>query len=122
MYSPNKQGEYTPIDGAPRFSVQGLSDALSGLGSKDTVVEPPAEEMALQLEVTMVDCPGCPPPAFSWNAGMIMHVLKNDPALRDLDHTQVDGPRTTCLFFFDKQCHCLQMQLKHSAPFCLEHS
>ena len=41
------------MDGTPGFSVQGLLDALSGLGSKDTVVEPPVEEMALQLEVTM---------------------------------------------------------------------
>ena len=41
MYSPNEQGEYMSMDGAPRFSVQELSDALSGLGSKDTIVEPP---------------------------------------------------------------------------------
>ena len=66
MYLSNDQGEYMPMDGTPRFSVQGLSDALSGLGSEDTVVEPPAKEMAMQLEVIMVDCPGHPHlPVFS---------------------------------------------------------
>ena len=39
MYLPNEHGEYMPMDGAPEFSVQGLSDALSGLGFEDTVVE-----------------------------------------------------------------------------------
>ena len=32
-----------------------------------------------------------------------MHILKGDPALRDLEHVQVDGPCTAYLFFFDKQ-------------------
>ena len=34
------------------------------------------------LEVTMADHPGqlCPP-MFSWNVGMVMHVLKNDRSL-----------------------------------------
>ena len=41
MYSPNEQGEYTPADGTQAFTVQGLTDALSGLVSEDTVVEPP---------------------------------------------------------------------------------
>ena len=75
--------------------------------SEDTVAEPPEEELILQLEVTMADCPGHPClPAFSWNAGMVMHVLKNDPALRDLEYVQVDNPGTTYLFFLDNQCHC----------------
>ena len=105
MYSPNEHGEYMPMDGVPGFSVQGLSDVLSDLGSKDTIVELPAEEMALQLEATMEDHPGYPhPSAFLWNMGMIMHVLKNDLSLRDLKHVQVEGPGTAYLFFFDKQC------------------
>ena len=32
-------------------------------------------------------------------------VLKNDPALRDLEYVQVDNAGTTYLFFLDKQCH-----------------
>ena len=80
--------------------MQGLTDALSGLESEDTVVEPSKEELILQLEVTMADCLGHPrPPAFSWNARMVMHVLKNDPALRDLEYVQVDNPGTAYLFF-----------------------
>ena len=107
MYSPNEQGEYTPADGAQAFTVQGLTDVLSGLELEDMVVEPPEEEMILQLEVTMADRPGHPhPPAFLWNAGMVMHILKNDPALRDLEYVQVDNPSTAYLFFLDKQCHC----------------
>ena len=83
MYLPNKQGEYTPEDGAQALIVQGLTDMLLGLESEDMVVEPPKEELILQLEVTMADHP-CHPclPAFSWNAGMVMHVLKNDTTLR----------------------------------------
>ena len=105
MYSPNEQGEYTPEDGAQALTVQGLADALSELESEDMVVEPPEEELILQLEVTMADRPGHPRlPAFLWNAGMVMHVLKNDPALRDLKYVQVDNPGTTYLFFLDKQC------------------
>ena len=65
MYLPNEQGEYTPADGAQAFIVQGLTDVLTRLESEDTVVEPPKEELILQLEVTMADCPGCPcPPVF----------------------------------------------------------
>ena len=80
MYSPNEQGEYIPADGAHAFTVQGLTDALSGLESEDTVVEPPEEELILQLEVTMADHLGRPCPlVFSWNAGMVMNILKNDP-------------------------------------------
>ena len=106
MYSHNEQGEYTLEDGTQALTVQGLRDALSGLESEDTVVEPPEEELILQLEVMMADHPGCPhPPAFLWNAGMVMHVLKNDPTLRDLEYVQVDNPGTAYLFFLDKQCH-----------------
>ena len=32
MYSPDDQGEYTPLDGTPRFSMQGLLDALADVG------------------------------------------------------------------------------------------
>ena len=32
-----------------------------------------------------------------------MHVLKDDPALWDLEHVQVDGPSTAYLFFYDKK-------------------
>ena len=80
MYSPDDQGEYVPKLGAQNFSVQGLSDALTSLESKVTVVQPPAEEYALLLEVTMADCPRhlCPP-TFSWKVGMVLHVLKSDP-------------------------------------------
>ena len=107
MYSPNEQGEYTPADGAQAFTVHGLTDALSGLKLEDTVVEPPKEELILQLEVMMEDCLGHPRPlAFSWNASMVMHILKNDPALRNLEYVQVDNPCTTYLFFLDKQCCC----------------
>ena len=58
------------------------------------------------LEVTMADCPGRPrPPMFSWNAGMVMHILKSDPVLWELQHVQVDGRGTANLFFYDKQGH-----------------
>ena len=104
MYSPDNQGEYMPEGGAPSFSIQGLSDALTALDTVVTVVQPPSEEYILLLEVTMADCPGClHPPVFFWNAGMVMHVLKGDPTLRDLEQVQVDGPDTAYLFFFDKQ-------------------
>ena len=63
MYSPDEQGEYVPLDGAPRFSVQGLSDALADV--EEGITEPPAEEYTMMLEVTMADHPGWPrPPAF----------------------------------------------------------
>ena len=104
MYSPDEQGEYMPLDGAMRFSVQGLSDTLADVG--EGITEPPVEEYTMMLEVTMANHPGwlCPP-AFSWNARMVMHVLKNDPVLRELEHMQVDGPGTAYLFFYDKQGH-----------------
>ena len=37
--------------------------------------------------------------------GMVMHVLKSDPVLQELEHMQVDGPGTAYLFFYDKQGH-----------------
>ena len=112
LYLPDNQGEYAPESGMHNFSVQGLSDALMALESQVTVVQPPTEEYALMLEVTMADCPRHPcPSAFSWNAGIVMHVLKADPTLRDLEHVQVDGPGAAYLFF-NKQGH---RGLKHDA-------
>ena len=68
--------------------------------------EAPAKEYAMILEVMMADHPGQPrPPAFSWNAGMVMHILKSDLVLRELEHMQVDGLGTAYLFFYDKQGH-----------------
>ena len=55
MYSPDDQGEYVPKVGTQNFSVQGLSDVLTSLESEVTVVQPPAKEYALLLEVTMAD-------------------------------------------------------------------
>ena len=98
MYSPDEQGEYMLLDGTLRFSMQGLSNAQADVG--EGITEPPAEEYTMMLEVMMADHPGRPrPPAFSWNVGMVMHVLKNDPGLRELEHVQVDGPGTAYLFF-----------------------
>ena len=103
MYSPD---EHMPEAGALSFSIQGLSDALTALDTKVTVVQPPTEEYALLLKVTMAGCPGHPcPPAFSWNVGMVMHILNGNPTLRDLKHVQVDGPGTAYLCFFNKQGH-----------------
>ena len=104
MYSPDEQGEYMPLDGTPRFSMQGLSDALADVG--EGINWTPAEEYTMMLEVMMVDRPGQPHPlTLSWNTGMVMHVLKSDPVLRKLEHMQVDGPGTAYLFFYDKQGH-----------------
>ena len=92
------------LDGAPRFSMQGLSDALADVG--EGINETPVEEYTMMLEVMMADHPSWPhPPAFSWNGGMVMHVLNSDPVLRELEHMQVDGPGTAYLFFYDKQGH-----------------
>ena len=102
MYSPDDQGEYMPLEEAPRFSLQGLSDALVDIG--EGTGKTSVEEYALMLKVMMVDRPGRPrPPTFSWNAGMVMHVLKSDLVL--WEHVQVDGPGTAYLFFYDKQGH-----------------
>ena len=104
MYSPDEQGEYMLLDGTPRFSMQELSDAPADVG--EGINETSVEEYTMMLEVMMADHPGRPhPPAFSWNAGMVMHILKSDPVLRELEHMQVDGPGTAYLFFYDKQGH-----------------
>ena len=55
MYLPDDQGEYMPKVGMQNFSIQGLSDVLTSLESEVTVVQPPAEEYALLLEVTMAN-------------------------------------------------------------------
>ena len=86
MYLPDDQGEYAFEVDVLSFSIQGLSDMLMALETV-TKVQPMPEEFVLQLEVMMADHPGHPcPPVFSWNAGMILHVLKSDPTLRDLEH------------------------------------
>ena len=60
-----------------------------------------AEEFIIQLDVTMADRLGRPqPPAYSWNGGLVRHMLKNDPAMGDLKHVEVDGPGRAYLFFF----------------------
>ena len=102
MYLPDDQEEYVPKSGAQNLSIQELLDALMSLESKVTMIQPPAEEYALLLEVTMADCLGhlCPP-TFSWNVGMVLHILKGDSTLRDLEHVQVDG--MVYIFFYDKQ-------------------
>ena len=104
MYSPDDQGEYTAMDENLRFSLQRLSDALADV--RKGTGRTSAEEYALTLEVMMADRPGRPcPPTFSWNVGMVMHILKSDPVLRELEHVQVDGPGAAYLFFYDKQGH-----------------
>ena len=45
------------------------------------------------------------PPMFSWNVGMVMHILRSDPVLRELEYMQVDGLGTAYVFFYDKQGH-----------------
>ena len=70
MYSLDDQGEYTLLDGAPQFSMQGLSDALADV--QEGIDETPEEEYAMMLEVTMADRPGWPrPPTFSSNMGWL---------------------------------------------------
>ena len=102
MYSPDNQGECMSLDKAPQFSVQGLSDVLTDVG--EGTDETPAEEYTMMLEVTMADHPGRPrSPTLSLNAGMVMHILKSDPVVRELEHVPVDGPGTAYLFFYDKQ-------------------
>ena len=66
IYLSDDQGEYVPESGVQNFSIQGLSDALMFLESEATMVQLPAKEYTLLLEVTMADRPGHPcPPAFS---------------------------------------------------------
>ena len=82
--------------------MQGLSDALADVG--EVITEPPVEEYAMMLEVTMADRYGrLHPPTFSWNMGMVMHVFKNDLILRELEHMQEDSLGTAYLFFYDRQ-------------------
>ena len=56
MYSPDDKGEYMSLDETPRFSLQGLSDALADVG--EGTGKTSAEEYAMTLEVTMADHPG----------------------------------------------------------------
>ena len=103
MYSPNESGEYTPRGDTPNFTVQGLRDALNE--AEATVREPPslAEEFIIQLDVTMADRLGRPrPPEYSWNGGLVWHAMKNDPAMGDLKHVEVDCPGWAYLFFYDR--------------------
>ena len=130
MYSPDEQGEYAPLNGAPRFSMQGLSNALSDV--REGITEPPVEEYTMMLEVMMADHPGWPHPlAFSWNVGMVMHVLKSDPILRELEHVQVDSLGTAYLFFYDRQgcrglsqdtVYAIRAHVEESFPEWISHS
>ena len=107
MYSPDKQGEYMPEEGVACFSLLGQTNMPMEIGHEVTEVQTPSGKYAMQLKVMMADCPGCPcPPTFSWNAGMVMHVLKSNPTLRDLEHVQVDGYGLAYLFFYNKQGWC----------------
>ena len=104
MYFPDEQGEYALEEGVPHFAVQGLTDALTEVSQEVMEVQPPTEEYVMLFEVMMADHPEHQhPPVFSLNVGMIMHILKSDPMLRDLEHVQVDGPGIAYLFFYDKQ-------------------
>ena len=120
MYSPDKQGKYAPKAATPKgtlcFSVQGLVDTL--MTEIPNVQLLPSIEFTLQLEVMMADHPGHPhPPAFLWNEGMVMHVFKSNPTLRNIEHILVDGPEMAYLFFFNKQGRCgLTPQLVGSVP------
>ena len=80
-----------------------MRDALTAAESTVTKPPHPADEFIIQLEVTMADRAGRPcPPAFSLNGGMVLHVLKSDLALRELEHVQVDSPGLVYLFFYDR--------------------
>ena len=56
MYSPDDQGEYTSLDEASQFSLQGLSNTLVDI--REGTGETSVKEYALMLEVMMADCPG----------------------------------------------------------------
>ena len=56
MYSPDDQGKYTPLEEAPHFSLQGLSNTLVDIW--DGMGKTSAEEYGLMLEVMMADCSG----------------------------------------------------------------
>ena len=106
MFSPNESGEYMLHNDAVPFTVQGLRDALTA--AESTVTEPlcPMDEFIIQLEVTMADqARRLQPPAFSWNGGMVQHVLKSDLALREREHIQVNSPGLVYLFFYDRHGH-----------------
>ena len=56
---------------------------------------------------------------------MVRHALKGDPALRDLEHVQVDGPGLVYLFFYDQHGYhglskeeALTMHFTHSGCLC----
>ena len=51
MYSPDDHGEYTLMDEAPQFSMQGLSDTLVEV--RGETEDTPTEEYTMMLEVTM---------------------------------------------------------------------
>ena len=75
MYSPDDQGECMPEAGMPSFFILGSSDASMAVETV-TEVQPPSKEFALQLDIMMANSPGHPhPPVFSWNLGMVLHVL-----------------------------------------------
>ena len=71
IYSPNKQGKYTPEaampEGVPCFSVQGLIDALTTEILDVQLL--PSVEFTLQLEVMMADCLGHPHPSVQVECG-----------------------------------------------------
>ena len=94
--------------------MQGLSNVLIDVG--EGMGEIPAEEYAMMLEVMMADHPDQPhPPTFSWNVGMVMHVLKSDLVLRELEQVQVDGLGIAYLFLHDKQgCRGLGQDATHA--------
>ena len=80
MYSQTTKGSTHHWTRPPNFPCRGCPMHLQMLGKGQ-------EEYAMMLEVMMADCPGRPhSPTFSWNAGMVMHVLKSDPVLRELEH------------------------------------
>ena len=84
--------------------MQGQSDTLVDV--EEVKGETLVEEYAMMLEMMTAEHPGQPhPPTFSWNAGMVMYILKSAPVLRELEHVQIDGPGTAYLFFYDKQAH-----------------
>ena len=103
MYSPDDQGEYTSLDEAPQFSMQGLSDVLADVG--EGTDETPAEEYTMMLEVMMADCLVSPVLPHLLECGDGHACTEDNPVLRELEHVQVDGPGTAYLFFYDKQGH-----------------
>ena len=106
VFSPNKSGEYMPRNDVASFTVQVLRDALTAGESTITELLHSTNEYIIQLEVMMADRPGrLGPPVFSWNVGMVLHVLKSDPAFRELEHVQVNSPVLVYLFFYERHGH-----------------